>query len=723
VPEWNELCGAAPDARPRLLVEELDPEALAWVVRFVDPADGPVRVRARAEEAFASWRALREGAASQSDTGAMIGAFVQLLEAAYLLENLWPADAPLPPADLLALYESAYDGLRLPAMFSTGWIQQLGRLAAGLFQQTGAPGDVLVALLDLARVLPDRARVLHRHVALPLACDAALAATVRVEVLRHLGAAAREAADFGEAYACLREAARLAPDDAGLAFAHAQAAYRAIRPAAGDAAEAEAAARCGPGCAVRPADLDAAAEASRRLAAGCADDFDGRLACALACETLDRRDQAARLYEAAAEERPQDARPFTGLARLVMRETLDVARTLPILEAAGPENRDADYYQILVAARGMVLAYDVLPRIIADPENAVRIVAPEVAGLRAAVESYAGFEPARGGALLVLIDVIDRVIARFLAEDPIETMIRLAGEAIPRLMDLVDRYPDSPDAVRLAVSAVPFALDAETALAVLALDLPEPLRARAEFLVRRASLVADAVIRWNRPDRMGDARRLAADLPDGGLADVLRADAELLGWRLAVEPLDPTALRDRLVALLEDPAFPTDERARTVNNLGVLLAVLGEPGPAAERFRRSEDLSDESGVTSFNRLALTARSEELDAETLAEVEGRLAERARDPEGNPVIRRTAFRWLARIAGSAGRVDEADALLAEADAVRGNMMLGHPEQAELGLLTRGKFSFGLGYSTLEGLTVDVDTSARIWLLLRANDPPAP
>jgi tetratricopeptide (TPR) repeat protein len=725
VPDLPAVCAEArPGERPPLLTESLPDAARAWLRQLVPPAANAAAARARAEAAVASWRALRAPeSAGSADFMALVAAYLQLLEAAYLAESLWPAGDVQPPPELAVLLEPTYDGLRLPAVFSAGFVQQLGGVVVQMLSAADAPTDVVVALLQLARALPDRARRLHRLVAIPIACGETPAdEAAALDALRHLADAARDAEDCGEALAFRREVVRRAADDVGLRYALALAAYRAGRFAEGDRAATEADALCGAECRERPRDLAEFAAASRVVAGWtAAEDAEAQIGIAGALETLGRRAEARTLYESAAEALPDDARPRTGLARMAMTESLDVETALPLLEAAGLDHRDRDYWELLVACRAMSAAYGTLPRIVRDPDRAPALFAPAVASLREAVASYLEFEPARASALLLLLDVAQREIARGIS-DAQDAAARALREISVGAARLAGRYPDSPEVVQLLVAAALFAPGGEEAFAALAGPVPEDLAGDAAFLVRRATLFLNAVVRWGAAERLAEVETLVAAVPaTGGLAllpALLRADATAAAWRLAAEGADAAAVRERYAALVEDPSFGAEHRPRALNNLAVALAAAGEVGAAAERLRRAEELAGEDAdIPAFNRLALGAMAEDLAPETIGPVVDGLRAIAGDGRAPEGLRRQAWRWVAAVAERQGRAEDAAAARAAADAVEGSPIFGDVRAADRGLMARGKFNFGLGYSSLQGLVVNLDTSAWIWLLVPA------
>jgi hypothetical protein len=73
----------------------------------------------------------------------------------------------------------------------------------------------------------------------------------------------------------------------------------------------------------------------------------------------------------------------------------------------------------------------------------------------------------------------------------------------------------------------------------------------------------------------------------------------------------------------------------------------------------------------------------------------------------------------LADREGRADDARGFRERADAVPTSPFFPDPQRSDLGFLSRGTFQFGLGYSSLKGLVINLDTGSWVWLLLT---PPA-
>ena len=227
----SDVCSAGrAGERPLLLTEAVSDELHAWLDGFIAPAATPGEARARAESALASFRALEDpDTVSSLGMSGIVVLYLQVLEAVWLLEPLWPADAVDPPLELAVLLEPVYEGLRLPAVFSGGFVQQLGGVVMQILAETDASNDLITAALQLLRILPERARILQRHVALPLVCGDGTPPDAALDALRHLVDAAVAAGDWEEGLVLQREVVRRAPEDVEEAFALALTAYRAGR--------------------------------------------------------------------------------------------------------------------------------------------------------------------------------------------------------------------------------------------------------------------------------------------------------------------------------------------------------------------------------------------------------------------------------------------------------------------------------------------------------------
>jgi hypothetical protein len=710
--------------RPPLLTEAVPESVRTWLQPYLTPAATPAEARARAESALASFRTLEDSSATASlDLGSMAVLYLQLLEAAYLLEALWPAEQAAVPTDLAPLLEPIYDGLRLPAILSGGFIQQLGGLAAQLLASAEAPDEVLLSVMQLLRILPERARVLQRHVALPLACDESAPPGAAVEALRHLAEAARDDGDWVDGLALRRELARRAPEDVENLYSLAQAAYRAGQAEEGDRATAAADERCAAPCEQRPSDIDRFAAAARTIAADEATaDAETRLTLARAFETVGRNDEAKNLYADVAEELPDDARPRTGLARLAMVEAMDVATALPLLDGAGPDNRDGEYYELLVACRALAAVYIILPQLAQNPDRAADLLGPTVLSLHEATVAYMEFQPARASAILLLLEAVEQGMAG--GGTNTEDAAGLALQTVAaRALPLAERYPDSPEVAALVVSAALFGTAPDEVFPALERPLPGELGTELGSAVRRVGLYVHALLRWNDVDRLPRAAELIDQIPAAGAGAswqrLFRADRDAAGWRMGAGN-SPETVRDGYLAAVDDPLLPVEQRPRALNNLAVALAALGDSGAAAERLRRAEESTDtDFDVPKFNRLALAVLAPTPAADALEGLRTYMTGIA-DDEGQPAtMRRQSLRWLAWLADREGRADDARGFRERADAVPTSPFFPDPQRSDLGFLSRGTFQFGLGYSSLKGLVINLDTGSWVWLLLT---PPA-
>ncbi|MBN1770697.1 MAG: hypothetical protein JXB32_05510 [Deltaproteobacteria bacterium] len=729
-PTLGELCGEAePAERPTRLIEAVPGEVRVWLEGLIRPAAGPEEARARAESALASFRALEDPAVAGSlDFNGIALQYAQVLEAVYLLERLWPEDSVGAPPELAPLLEPLYDALRLPAFFSSGFLQQLGGLAAALLAQEGAPGEVLAALMQLLRILPERARVLHRHVALPLVCGGTDDPEVVARALGNLADAARDAGEYEECLALRRELVRRSPDDVKAGYALAHAAWRAGRTEDGRRAAEEADARCGPDCPDRPSDLDRFAEASARIAAANeADEPEERLALADALDLVGRTDEARTLFEELLSELPEDARPATGLARLALEQSLDITSALPLLEAAGPEHRTETFWELLVTCRAMALFYVVLPQALEDPTRILDMLLEPLRSLREATVAYRDFNEPRALAVLLVIDA-----ALGVAEAPpdptadagfspaaLQTALAVVAGGS---QDLLERFPDAPELVSMAISSALFAATPDGTFGALERPVGEATAANVKTMLRRANLHLYGALRWNERAHLERTGALLDEVPAEGAgalgATLLRADLLAVRWRSGTG--DAGAVRDAYLALAADESLDAVRRARVLNNLGVALAALGETGEAAQRFFRSEDLDPENASFGrFNRLALAGLAPEPEPAALdalrTEMQSHESEETLSATG-----RQALRWLAWLADRESNAARARELRARADEATPNDVLSGAVRGDDGCTFRGKFQFGLGYSSLQGLVIELDTGADLWLVLTAPAP---
>lgn len=408
------------------------------------------------------------------------------------------------------------------------------------------------------------------------------------EVLAAVADASARAQDFTRAAAVRRLLVARAADGAGpaLQLALAEACYRALEPACGDAALGLARAAAGPGLQAALADV-AWLGGQAHAAALPADDIDARLERTRRLRALGRTREAAASYAALCKAAPDDARPRVGLAGLALLRGDPATASTELTAAGSLRHQDRDYHELAIAL--------LWPRMAdAGPAGA-----QARAQLQALATSYRRFEPARAGVLATLLAATAPATPASASTPSATSTSATAASATPASSDgaaalqglaraqpqvaaLVREFPDSPDVRRIAYLAAEVATVADDALETLRAPLTPGLARDASLQDQRLETWFDLAVRWDRRDelaRIADAiAGLPADAPARGdlLATTLATRATLAG-----EPV-PDAAR-QIFARIADDGAPQD-RARALNNLAVLQAAAGEPEAALERW-------------------------------------------------------------------------------------------------------------------------------------------
>lgn len=394
-------------------------------------------------------------------------------------------------------------------------------------------------------------------------------------VLLALSGAARRHEDYTLAAEVLRLQVARRGDEAGTVelWSLAEACYRALAPACGDATTAR----------LRAAGEDTASlhwmAGQVALVRGPEPrDAEGQLDRGDAMRALGRPGDAAQLYRRAAVALANDARPRLGLAQVaLLRGDRDEARDW-LAEARTMEHRGRDYHELAIALGWAALTSD-------HAERDRRLAA-----LQALADGYRRYEPARA-----------RVLG-FVLRAQADGGQALAGADQPAIAVLTGEFPHSRDVRRLAYLAAQLAPTAEAALATVREPLPATLR---ELEPLRLQTWFDVAVRW---DRTADLAEILAALESRGERDDLWAAAAVARAALAGEPVPPRVI-DHYTRLAETGAPAT--RARALNNLAVLHA---DPEEALLQWADAPSHGSEPDIVRLNMAATLVRLDPARAE-------------------------------------------------------------------------------------------------------------
>lgn len=713
-PTLEEIADAI-DPGPRAA---LTVELPAWLLPVLElPPGGDASVLlAQAQRAWEHWVTPGEG----SGEAATLQRIVWLVRALALAERAAGNVEDADPEVLLVL-ERAYAVLDAPTlandrnllsrllqgfvgmlaqhgqMEGSATLEELGGLVLGALQKSGElHRRTVAALLRNAPEHPEIADVLGRLAPKIVEEDEALAVGVQQRALALRGEAAGAEHWLDLAAVCSRALeARCGREALGRAEALA-------------AADDEALAR-------RLVDVRGMVKrAHRAVELADAAGLDDGLERAAALHELQRYAEAKAVYEQLHRRHPDDARPVMGLARTVLAESLDFVAAFEIIERAQPrEHLDREWYEMAIGVRATALVYHVLPQI-ADrkADEIFAVLRPWLLQLRQDIEALDALGADEGRVLRFGYDLGMEAWPASRAEDG--TALReLARGLLPRAQALRAEVPGSVHAYTLWLAAAEFSDDRAAALGVL--DVAPPPEHAQALVVRRAQAALDLVAAWDARDRVDSMLALvdAADGPERPAAvRRLVIDAHVVAHRLG-RTEDLAALEQRYRALLEqgDGSDPV-----LLNNLAALVAEQGRAVQAQALWAEALAHADEEQVDVLRINAIAARSV---AGTL-EPDGQAELRELTGDGRASeVRLLAHAWLvvhARATGSRAQVKAAEKALREAAAkVAAENYRPRNLPGRGGVILRGSLQVGLGYSSVEGMQLQLDVSGVPWLMV--------
>lgn len=322
-------------------------------------------------------------------------------------------------------------------------------------------------------------------------------------------------------------------------------------------------------------------------------------------------DRAEPLLKEAARELPQEARPTIALGRLRFARTeardflVSVREVLAILEPARKLARPTnDLYEMTIGLSGLTAVEDTM-RGSKEPTELIKRATVTVARLRELNDEHRALSPQRAAMLDVALDLAKEAIAK--GPDFADHMSTMLAHAAVQARGVAARYPDEPNARKLAITLAVFAPDAtEAATYVLA----EPkIPDEAAFIVTRAEIAVDIGKSLDDAGIISRARALVTDgIPDVKRRDpralVLLGDAELL-----LSPVRQGSLQ-KAEALYRDAVtkLPPPERSRVIVNLAWVIGHTGQIQQVPDMLREAINAAtkDADRVTAISSMATFA---------------------------------------------------------------------------------------------------------------------
>jgi len=727
-PGLREIADAIdPGPRPALTVDV--PAWLATALRLPTEGGDPQALLA---EARAEWERFTAPSTAKGDA-ATLERVVPLARALALAERAG-GNVEEAPVEALLVLERVYDALDAPMLANdqnlfvrmirmyvatlaqqgqvegSTALEELGWLAIGVLQKSGElHRRTAAAILRKAPGHRDVPDVLGRIAPELMKTDPALAVGVQRRSLALRGQAATAAHWLDLAGLCSRALDVPCADDA--------------------LAKAEA---LGPGddekLRSRFGEVRAQAEHARRaVELQDAPGLDDALARGAALTKLQRYADARALYEPLMRRHPDDARPVVGMARVVLEDGFDFVAAAEVLERARPrEHLDREWYELSIGVRATALMYHVLPQVMdREPAEILELLRPTFVQLKQDIDGLEALGEEDGRVLRWIYEMAMEAALRLDGDDTTKLRDWLRG-MLPRVQALRAEAPGSAYAYALLLGSAELSADRAGALAVI--DVAPPEQHAAALAVRRAQAAFDMVTAWDAVERV-DAMLALVDAvgqaPYPLAARRLAVDGQVLAGRLGVAVEASAAPESRYRALLGEEGGETD--AVLHNNLAAVVADQGRFDEALALWAKAHELAEEDArdiprlnMAATRAAAALARKVEVPAADRDEL------RALAESGTPVeVRLQAHAWLVAIAAKPERRKAEKALRDAATKEAKEYFRPRHLPGKGGVILRNSFQVGLGYSTVQGLQIQLDLSGVPWMVLPCPVavPPAP
>ncbi|MEM7158484.1 MAG: hypothetical protein AAF799_36935 [Myxococcota bacterium] len=705
-PSLDEIAAAIDPGPQALLSAELPPwfaEALR-VPASGDPAAMLAEADAKLDEA-------KNRAKAGGDT-AVLEALVELARGVVLAERAAAASGELSPEVALVL-ERVYDTVDAPALANDRNL--FARMLQGfvtLIAEHGEAGDS-AALNQIGQLVfqgLQKAGPARLHVVAELLRQAPDHAEIPDVLVRASKSVHRQ--DEALAIGMVRRSIALRKADAVTAehwLDLSEACHGALKLRCGDDALARAQALgAGDDEALqgRMKTAESTAEHARR-AVDLADaaSLDDRLERAEHLVELTRHEEARAIYEQLLRLHPEDARPVVGFAGSLLNQYFDVVGALEVIERSSPrEHLDETWYEMVIGVRATTMMYFMLPQLdMEDPDAAFEALRPMLVQLGRDIEGLNGLGAEKGRVLSFVYTLGMEAWLKTHATEQ-TAWVSFVRSLLPRVQKLRAEVPKSRHAYAFALATAEFSADREAALSVIDIEPPAD-----DLAKRRAQAAFDLVATWDASERVTQLLRIvdAADGPDQPLATrQLAVDARVLAHRLGTAQ-DLAALERRYRELYETTAGSHD--SQLINNLAVIVAEQGRQDEAQALWAMAIEYGGEDGnhVPRLNALAAKlAAGKPLNSGERKQLDDFVE------NGDYVdVRLQAQAWRVHTkAKKAERQLAADSAKEAEDNYRPRHMR-HRGSVSL----PGSMEINLGYSTRDGLVLNLDAVGIPWFLV--------
>ena len=723
---------AAPKAKTPLeaLADELDPgppppfwptlpaDVRAEIERTAQAPSDPAKRVAAAKDRLDGW-ALDFDASRPDVHRARIRAG---LEGLSLAEPLALAKDPTPEGLAAAAVLVRFYGVLESVPKYVEWLKEMARSLGGEYAQQLALAAETKPLEMLAAAAPaTKAHLSAKILRAGQPRDAVAMVLKDVAGRKYGDGAVARARDLYVEYIKLRGADATADDWLTVAAAHVRLEDRA---AAADAtARARALAAKTPGdrpIAAKLRQADADLVLLDKLAANAKDaSLDARIDRVDLLRNLRRSPESATLVDELVKQHPRDARVKLRHAMATFEKLATAGKLLEgALYAADElkdpnlENKNGDYWSMMLGVAGVRAMSDGLPALARDPAAGAQKMIEIMRAIRAVSDELAKTQPGRAAAVAFLVDRAIPLVEKLKSGD-MTLLTKALQTGLTEALALRARYPEAADVDRLVLTTATFEKDRAKAFeAVIARPRTAPEDDPALWLQRARTAVTLASV-LGTPAALGPARQAVADVPptDDTLTEAVRE--ALLG---DVEVLDGLVNKDRAAWPRAEKRYEAarkmhkEVRPRVTNNLGWIALSFGDPARADELFLESaRDDSPRRWLAFLNAATAPSRS----SERLQAIRD-LVKANRGDGRPPAILAT---WLAAVAPDK---DEAARAAREAiEELSAPLAAIKPDASALGLENEGSFQIGLGIASRRRFhELGAYAYGSLWLM-----PPAP
>ncbi len=425
---------------------------------------------------------------------------------------------------------------------------------------------------------------------------------------------------------------------------------------------------------------------------------------------LGRTKEAGQMYTQLKKDHPNDARPYTGLAKVALSNNLHTDETVRLIrQAANLDNKDLEYYQVAVGTAFGTFLKNVLGPGLKDPDHLLEYMQPFLKTIRTDIDGLAEFDPKRAAILALMVDTGTSMIVVSKQEDNPDRhklALQLVKSALNEAELLKAKYPGEPDIYRMILLLTRLLDDKKLAFSLVVAEPPAGVEERNELNTLRAQVLYILMIDFNDSTRLPKLRALVESLPKSAEKNFVTASLEA-----DVLALNARQSQDKAVWAQVEQAYrrllnhcESEHCPRLQNNLGVALYEQGKVADALSSWKESIKAGAKYEAANINCLI---------AKPAGETTAKLDAYGREA-GLIALRYQARAWA--IHRSSLDKQEVSRRLKELEKeLFSNPFLGQPANGYLGIAIDGALQVSFGYSTVEHLLIQFEISPSAWLVL--------